>query len=86
MEMQKINYRGTEINKIQFSEIESYLEEKSMNVDAVFNMIADENEYAYVSNGFIRGLKAEENEPGEWHHYFQKESDGHFVAGKMMFN
>ena len=86
MKIQKYNIRGTEINKIQFSEIEAYLEEKGMNVDAVFNLIADDHEYVYVSNGFVRGLKVEENELGEWHHYFKKESDGHFVSGKMVFN
>ena len=34
MKALKYNIRGTEINKIQFSEIESYLEEKGLNSDA----------------------------------------------------
>lgn len=84
MKAQKYTIRGTEINKLQFSEIECYLEEKGMNVNEVFAQIADENEIIYVSNGFIRGLK-EENEAGEWHHYFKKDADGNFDAGKLKF-
>jgi hypothetical protein len=79
------NIRGTQMNKIQFSEIESYLEEKGLNVAAVFEMIADENEFVYVSNGFVSGIKAKENEAGEWHHFFKKDSDGDFIAGKLQF-
>ena len=85
MKSQKYNIRGTEMNKMQFSEIEDYLEEKGLNVNEIFEMIADEKEFIYVSNGFVRGLTATENEIGEWHHYFQKEEDGNFVAGKMKF-
>lgn len=85
MKTLKFNIRGTEINKLQFSEIESYLEEKGFDVNYVYEKIADENEFIYVSNGFLQGLKAEKNEIGEWHHFFKKESDGHFVAGKLNF-
>jgi hypothetical protein len=85
MKTEKYNIRGTEVNKIQFSEIESYLEEKGMNVNNVFNQIADEKEFVYVSNGFVSGL-TNNNEPGEWHHYFAKCSDGSFEAGKLYFN
>lgn len=73
------------MNKLQFSEIESYLEDKGMSVNAAFEMLADEKEYVYVSNGFISGLRSKENEAGEWHHYFKKDEDGDFVAGKMKF-
>jgi hypothetical protein len=86
MKLNKYNIRGTEMNKMQFSEIEFYLEEKGLNVNNVFNQIADENEFIYVSNGFVRGLITNENEAGEWHHYFQKDIDGVFVAGKLKFN
>lgn len=72
MEMQKYNIRGTEINKIQFSEIESYLEDKGININATFDMISDEKEFVYVSNGFVKGLTAEVTESGEWHHFFKK--------------
>ena len=85
MNATKLHIQGTEINKIQFSEIEQYLEEKGLNVDSIFAMIADEKEFIYVSNGFVAGLKKEENENGEWHHYFVNEG-GYFSAGKMMFN
>ena len=85
MKIQKYNIRGTEMNKMQFSEIESYLEEKGMNVNEVFGMLADEKEYVYVSNGFVKGLTTVENDHGEWHHYFKKEADGNFIAGKMKF-
>ena len=81
----KYNIRGTEMNKIQFSEIEFFLEEKGLNVNEVFEKIADEKEFIYVSNGFVRGLTSEENEIGEWHHFFKKEIDGNFVAGKLQF-
>lgn len=86
MKTQKYNIRGTEINKAQFSEIEGYLEEKGFNADQWFSMMADENEMIYVSNGFVKGLKSDENEAGEWHHYFKKESDGSFSAYKMSFS
>lgn len=75
---------GSRINKMQFSEMEDYLIEKGLNVDAIFGMIADENEFVYVSNGFISGL-VNENEDGEWHHFFKKDIDGHFIAGKLQF-
>ena len=86
MKLNKYNIRGTEMNKMQFSEIEYYLEEKGLNVMEVFAQIADENEFIYVSNGFVRGLTTNENEIGEWHHYFKKEADGSFTAGKLKFN
>ena len=84
MKKQTIYNRGTEINKINFSEIEDKLEEKGFNIMSVFNLIADENENIYVSNGFVRGL-LNENEPSEWHHYFVKQEDGSFEAEKMYF-
>lgn len=86
MKVQKYNVRGTEMNKIQFSEIEFDLENKGLNVNEVFEMIADESEFIYVSNGFLSGLRKDVNDNGEWHHYFKKESDGSFVAGKLQFN
>jgi hypothetical protein len=86
MNAQKYNIRGTEMNKIQFSEIESYLEDKELNVNEIFEQIADEKEYVYVSNGFVKGLLNENNEVGEWHHFFKKDLDGDFVAGKLQFS
>ncbi|HRB60851.1 MAG TPA: hypothetical protein PLP80_15215 [Niabella sp.] len=85
MKIQKYNIRGAEMNKMQFSEIEDYLEEKGLNVNEIFEMIADEKEFIYVSNGFVSGLRSDENEIGEWHHFFKKEEDGNFIAGKMKF-
>lgn len=86
MKIQKYNIRGTEMNKIQFSEIESYLEDKRIDVDSAFATLADDKEYVFVSNGFVRGLRAEINDPGEWHHFFKKGADGGFYAGKFYFN
>lgn len=86
MKIQKLQIRGTEINKMQFSEIEGFLEEKGLNVNNVFNQIADEKEFIYVSNGFVRGLTSETNEVGEWHHFFKKETNNFFTAGKLHFN
>lgn len=85
MKIFKFKARATEINKLQFSEIEDYLEEKGLNVNEIFEMIADETEHIYVSNGFISALIADENETGEWHHYFKKDVDGYFIAGKLKF-
>lgn len=79
------NHRGTTMNKVAFSEIESYLEEKGINVDAAFLELADDSEHVFVSDGFIRGLMSE-NEAGEWHHYFKKDKDGDFRAFKFKFN
>jgi hypothetical protein len=86
MNTQKLNIRGTEIKKLPFSDIEFLLQEKGLNVDLIFSQIADQNEFVYVSNGFLRGLNSTENEIGEWHHYFTKDIDGHFTAGKLKFN
>ena len=86
MTTQKLNIRGTEINKLPFSDIEIPLEEKGLNVNLIFSQIADQNEFVYLSNGFLRGLNSTENEIGEWHHYFTKDTDGHFIAGKLNFN
>jgi hypothetical protein len=83
MKIEKYNIRGTEMNRIQFSEIEIYLEEKGHNINVAFEMLADEKEFVYVSNGFVNGL-LNENTPGEWHHYFQKEGNN-FNAGKYNF-
>lgn len=84
MKMQKLFISGSEINKLQFSEIDSYIEDLGLNVNEVFEMIADENEMIYVSNGFLRGL-AQPVTDGEWHHFFKK-VDGYFIAGKLQFN
>lgn len=86
MKTVKYNIRGTEMNKMQFSEVESYLEEKGINVNEAFSLMADEKEFIYVSNGFVAGLLKDENENGEWHHFFKKDIDGHFEAGKLQFN
>lgn len=85
MKATKFNHRGSEFNKIQFCEIEDYLTQKGLNVDAIFQMIADENEFIYVSNGFVSGL-LNDNEDGEWHHFFKKDTDGNFIAGKLRFD
>ena len=80
----QFNHRGTTINKIQFSEIESILEDKGFNVDSCFNAMADENEFIYVSNGFVSGLNNDNNDE-EWHHFFKKDNDGSFEAFRMSF-
>lgn len=85
MKVQVLNIRGTQMNKIAFSEIEDVLEEKGMNVNECFFLMADEKEFIYVSNGFLQGLRKEENDIQEWHHYFKKEEDGNFIAGKLNF-
>lgn len=82
---QELHIRGKRIYRIPFSEIEDYLVEKGLNSTEIFNLMADENEYVYVSNGFYRGLLNNENDEGEWHHYFRKDEDGDFVAGKLQF-
>ena len=81
----KFFHRGSEINKIQFSEIEDLLLEKGFNIDDLFEIMADEDENIFVSNGFLRGLNASENEEGEYHHYFKKDKYGSFDAFKLNF-
>lgn len=81
----KFNHKGTEIVKIQFSEVESYFEEKGIDVNKAFSILADENENIYVSNGFYLGLLNNVNSKNEWHHYFTKEGND-FVAFKFQFN
>jgi len=85
MKTETYNIRGTRMNKMQFSEIVSYLEDKGLSIDAIFDTIADEKEFIYVSDGFVKGL-LNENEIGEWHHYFKKLEDGNFEAGKLKFS
>jgi hypothetical protein len=48
-------------------------------------LLADESEYVYVSNGFITGLKNNQNSENEWHHFFTKEGKD-FTANKFQFN
>lgn len=84
MATQTFFHRGTEVNKIAFSDIEDDLEEKGFNVDECFSLMADEKEFVYVSNGFLRGLRSDVNDAGEWHHYFKRE-DGDFSAFKLQF-
>lgn len=79
--MQVLFQSGSRINKVHISQVCDMMEDKCLNVDEVFGM----DDYAYVSDGFLRGLKAETNEPGEWHHYFTKDTDGLFIAFKMIF-
>ena len=86
MEVTKIYHRGTEINKIQFSEIEYLLEEKNIDVMDAFEQMADSKEFVYISNGFLTGLNADEADFNEWHHFFKKDADGNFEADKFYFN
>jgi hypothetical protein len=86
MKTEKINYRGTEINKIDFYELEDFLEEKGLYKKVFNNCLNEENGCVYISNGFLLGLKTEENTPNEWHHYFVKQLDGSFECEKLNFN
>ena len=85
MKILNFYHRGTQIVKIQFSEIESYLEEKGIDVNNAFSILADENENIYVSYGFYLGLLNNVNSENEWHHYFKKNGN-EFIAGKFQFN
>lgn len=76
-----IFYRGTEIKKVHINSVQEYLETKGLDIDTLFG----DDDYMYVSDGFIRGLYAEENTDGEYHHYFTKNYDGTFDAHKMNF-
>ena len=79
--MTTINYRGTMIMKCHISDVETSLLNKGLNIDVLFG----DDDYCYVSDGFLTGLAKEENESGEWHHYFTKEG-AIFNANKMYFN
>ena len=83
---QELDIRGTRMNKVSFWEIEDILVSKGIDSNKAYNDLADEKEMCYLSNGFISGLQKEENEQGEWHHFFKKEEDGSFEAGKFNFN
>lgn len=80
--------RGTEINKVYFYDVEDLFENLSIDSNQVYNLLADENEFIYISNGFCNALKnsSEDIQNGEWHHYFTKEEDGSFQANKFYFN
>lgn len=83
MKTQTIYSRGTQINKIAFSEIEDYIVDLGLNANEVSDALCGDGDFAYVSSGFLRGLKGAEQ--GEWHHYFVK-ADGEFEARKLNFN
>lgn len=85
MTKETFNYRGSEFQKVYFSDIEDDLIDFGFNSDELFELMADENECVYVSNGFLRGLK---NQPeiGEWHHYFKRNDEGDFDAFKLNFD
>jgi hypothetical protein len=86
MNIQTLNIRGTQMNKVAFSDIEDLLTDKGIDANEAFSLMADEREFVYVSNGFLRGLNAENLEFGEWHHYFKKSDDNTFEAEKLKFN
>ncbi|CAB4153424.1 hypothetical protein UFOVP622_36 [uncultured Caudovirales phage] len=86
MKTEKINYKGTEINKVNFYELEELLEEKGIYKKVFNNCLNEENDCVYISNGFLLGLTTEENTPNEWHHYFIKQLDGSFECEKLNFN
>jgi hypothetical protein len=76
-------YRGTTINKVHYKSIEDECEAKGINMNV---LIPDADEdFAYVSNGFLLGLSKDECEAGEWHHYFVKNGTS-YEAKQMSFN
>lgn len=85
MQIIKLNIRGTEMNKVDFSDIEEMLENKGINILEANALMADDNDKVFVSNGFLSGLKNETTEVNEWHHYFVKQEDGTFEASKLNF-
>lgn len=87
MNYQEINIRGTRMCKVQFCEIEDYLIEKGIDANEAFDIMADEREFCYISNGFRVGLLNDVDfiSKGEWHHYFVKQEDGSFSAKKLSF-
>lgn len=87
MNVQKFNYRGTEINKVLFEELEDAMTSLGMNVKESKMLLTDnlESDFAYVSNGFLCGLRQEEITQNEWHHYFIKQNDSSFEAEKFNF-
>ena len=86
--MTTINYKNTTINKIHFEDLRDIMTDKGLNhiaIQGVLNTICGDDDYAYVSNGFLRGMSAEEIEIQEWHHYFIKEGV-EFLSGKLNFH
>lgn len=87
MNIQKIHNRGTEINKINFYDLEEFLEEKGIYDKAFENLLNEKNDFVYISNGFLYSLRSTEDvQPNEWHHYFKKDESGFFEAFKLMFD
>lgn len=84
--MTTINHKGTRINKLHFEELQSILEESSINfnVDAIVNEVCGMDDYAYVSCGFLYGIESNEIDVHEWHHYFKNEGSD-FSAHKLNF-
>lgn len=83
MDIQKLNIKGSQVNKIYFSDIEDYLIDCGFDSDELFDIMADSNECIYISNGFLSAVKRNDFEGGEWHHYFIKDND--FEAKRLQF-
>lgn len=84
--LEKINYRGTTINKI-----ENEFWTPNQTIVEEFN-----DDYIYVSNGFLSALNdrltpveaisvLDTNKIGEWHHLFTKNNDGTFNVKYIRF-
>jgi hypothetical protein len=86
--MTTIYHKNTTINKIHFEDLSDMMADKGLNhsaIQGVLNTICGDDDYAYVSNGFLRGMSSDEIEMQEWHHYFIKDGS-EFSAGKLNFH
>ena len=89
--LRKFGHRGSDFNKVQICEVEEEIkwgdnEFLKTHLSTILDLISSEcGEYAYVSNGFIRGLETsfEDIQEDEWHHFFKKDGDDHFIAYKL---
>ena len=87
MKTEKINYRGTEINKVDAYDVQDLLIDMDLNGKNILSQInPNEDDNVYVSNGFLYALKNQESTINEWHHYFIKKLDGSFECEKVNFN
>lgn len=82
-----ISNRGTSIIKLWICDkVEEMLENINISPRQLEDQIGDGNGYIYISNGFLSALEYGSVEEREWHHYFKKDEDGNFYAGKYCFN
>jgi hypothetical protein len=86
MKVQKIENRGTEINKVDAFDLKDLLIDMNLNGKRILSEInPNDEDFVYISNGFLNAVKNQECSINEWHHFFIKNGN-YFECEKVNFN